>query len=156
LLAWFSGRGLVSDRTRLPSHAQVHQVITMREGLRDLARCNRDLDVEPDPVALAGLNEAAAGVSLRLAFSSERVVLSPRGDGALDGAMAVLLSVALQAMVDGRWRRLKTCPGEQCGWVFYDHSRNNSGRWCSMAVCGGRTKAKSHYRRQRLRAAGEG
>jgi predicted RNA-binding Zn ribbon-like protein len=56
-------------------------------------------------------------------------------------------------MIDGRWQRMKACPGEHCGWVFYDHSRNNSGRWCSMAVCGGRTKARAHYRRQRNTSA---
>jgi predicted RNA-binding Zn ribbon-like protein len=66
-----------------------------------------------------------------------------------------LLAIALRAMIDGRWQRLKTCPGEHCGWVFYDHSRNNSGRWCSMAVCGGRTKARTHYQR-RLRTRGPG
>ena len=34
-----------------------------------------------------------------------------------------------------------------CGWAFYDHARNRSRRWCSMAVCGNRTKARSYRRR---------
>jgi len=52
-------------------------------------------------------------------------------------------------MRDGRWERLKICPGRDCGWAFYDHSRNGSGRWCSMTICGGREKARTHYRRNR-------
>lgn len=39
------------------------------------------------------------------------------------------------------------CPADSCGWAFYDHARNRSRRWCSMAVCGNRTKARSYRRR---------
>ena len=53
------------------------------------------------------------------------------------------------AISDGSWSRLKVCPGDDCGWAFYDESRNRAGRWCSMSVCGGREKARAHYRRQR-------
>ena len=65
------------------------------------------------------------------------------------GALGLILAITAQAMLEGTWARLKVCPGEHCGWAFYDHSRNQSGRWCSMAVCGGRAKAKAHYRRRR-------
>jgi predicted RNA-binding Zn ribbon-like protein len=54
------------------------------------------------------------------------------------------------AMLDGSFSRLKICPGPDCDWAFYDHSRNQSGRWCSMAVCGGRVKARAHYHRRRV------
>ena len=51
-------------------------------------------------------------------------------------------------MLDGTWVRLKACPGRDCGWVFYDHSRNQSARWCSMKVCGDREKARAYYQRR--------
>jgi predicted RNA-binding Zn ribbon-like protein len=57
-------------------------------------------------------------------------------------------------MLDGTWRRLKVCPGDHCGWAFYDHSRNQTGRWCSMSVCGGRAKARAHYHRHREEDSG--
>jgi predicted RNA-binding Zn ribbon-like protein len=66
----------------------------------------------------------------------------------LDRALGVVLAITGRAMLDGTWRRLKTCPGHDCGWAFYDHSRNQTGRWCSMSVCGGRAKARAHYRRR--------
>jgi predicted RNA-binding Zn ribbon-like protein len=62
----------------------------------------------------------------------------------------VIVAIVGRAMIEGTWSRLKVCPGHDCGWAFYDNSRNLSGRWCSMAVCGGRAKARAHY--QRLRA----
>jgi predicted RNA-binding Zn ribbon-like protein len=52
--------------------------------------------------------------------------------------------------------RLRACPIDEggCGWLFLDHSRNNSRRWCVMADCG--TAAKSRKltaRRQSQRGA---
>jgi predicted RNA-binding Zn ribbon-like protein len=47
-------------------------------------------------------------------------------------------------------KRIKQCPGEHCGWVFFDMTKNASRRWCEMKVCGNRTKAKTHYRRHRM------
>lgn len=29
-----------------------------------------------------------------------------------------------------------------CGWLFLDSTRNASRRWCDMAACGNRAKAK--------------
>jgi predicted RNA-binding Zn ribbon-like protein len=49
--------------------------------------------------------------------------------------------------------RLGRCPTEEggCGWLFLDHSRNRSRRWCRMADCG--TEVKSRRLTQRRRAA---
>jgi predicted RNA-binding Zn ribbon-like protein len=52
-------------------------------------------------------------------------------------------------MWDGTWPRLKACPRTVCQWAFYDRSTNASATWCSMAICGGREKASSYYRRRR-------
>jgi predicted RNA-binding Zn ribbon-like protein len=48
--------------------------------------------------------------------------------------------------------RIKRCANPSCGWVFLDHSRRGNRRWCDMAVCGSRHKARTYYRRQRRRA----
>jgi predicted RNA-binding Zn ribbon-like protein len=154
LLSWFTSRGLVSDASRPPSRTQVQRVIAVREGLRELARCNRDPGVAPDPAALRRLNDAAARVSLGLELGPNQVGLFARDAGSLDSGVGTLLAIAVESKVDGHWQRMKACPGEHCGWVFYDHSRNNSSQWCSMAVCGGRTKARAHYRRWRMRSPG--
>jgi predicted RNA-binding Zn ribbon-like protein len=43
---------------------------------------------------------------------------------------------------------LKICTNDECQWAFYDHSRNRSGAWCTMAVCGNRMKGRAFRRRQ--------
>ena len=36
-----------------------------------------------------------------------------------------------------------------CRWAFYDGSKNRSGRWCDMASCGNRMKARAFRERAR-------
>jgi predicted RNA-binding Zn ribbon-like protein len=55
---------------------------------------------------------------------------------------------AVLLLESGPLDRVKRCPGnEDCGWVFLDTSKNSSRRWCSMAGCGNRAKARRHARR---------
>jgi predicted RNA-binding Zn ribbon-like protein len=144
--AWLAERGLLAGRRQLGS-GDLKRAVALREGLRALIAA-RDSSVPDSGSAAQVLDDAVAGASLELRFTSAGPQLSPSGQAPIDRALGALLAVLTCAMVDGSWRRRKVCPGRHCGWVFYDHSRNNSGRWCSMNVCGGREKARTHYRRQ--------
>jgi predicted RNA-binding Zn ribbon-like protein len=64
------------------------------------------------------------------------------GNDALDEVAAV----ALAAMLDGSWPRLKAC--RNCHWSFYDYSPNRSATWCSMQLCGNRKKTRAYRRRK--------
>jgi predicted RNA-binding Zn ribbon-like protein len=55
---------------------------------------------------------------------------------------------ALELLATGNFQRLKQCPSPDCGWLFFDKSKNNSRRWCDMATCGNRTKGKRHRERR--------
>lgn len=44
---------------------------------------------------------------------------------------------------------VRKCKNEQCILFFYDTTRNHARSWCSMAVCGNRSKVLAHYRRKR-------
>lgn len=44
--------------------------------------------------------------------------------------------------------RVKQCTGG-CSWLFVDTTKNGSRRWCTMAVCGNRAKARRYYRRRK-------
>jgi predicted RNA-binding Zn ribbon-like protein len=37
----------------------------------------------------------------------------------------------------------------QCGYAFFDRSKNRSAAWCAMSICGNRTKNRAYYRRRR-------
>lgn len=43
--------------------------------------------------------------------------------------------------------RLRACANDECTRFLVDHSRPGTARWCSMAVCGNRMKARTHARR---------
>lgn len=149
LAAWLARRDLSAGTGVALTDRDVRRATATREALRALARANNEPSDGGTSGALASLNEAARGAAVELRFSEDgpHFVANPRAG--LDGALGVVLAIAARSMIDGGWSRLKVCPGERCGWAFYDHSRNLSGRWCSMAVCGGRTKARAHYRRHR-------
>jgi predicted RNA-binding Zn ribbon-like protein len=42
-------------------------------------------------------------------------------------------------------RRLRRCANEECLWLFMDHSKGGTRRWCDMNSCGNRAKARRHY-----------
>jgi predicted RNA-binding Zn ribbon-like protein len=119
--------------------------LAVREALRALLLANSGAAFAPE--ARSVLDRAAAAAHLTLELDEAgNARLVPRAGG-LDGAIGRLLAVVYGAMADGTWVRLKACPREVCHWVFYDASRNRSGKWCAMSVCGNRTK------KARLRAA---
>ena len=57
-----------------------------------------------------------------------------------DAGMPV--AAVFAAMSDSDWERLKLCGSHTCRWAFFDNSRNHSSRWCRMASCGNRQKAR--------------
>jgi predicted RNA-binding Zn ribbon-like protein len=63
---------------------------------------------------------------------------------------------AVDLLTDGELGRIKECPGAgDCGWLFYDTSRNGTRRWCSMEGCGSRVKMRRQYARRRRRGRPE-
>ncbi|MCI4066294.1 CGNR zinc finger domain-containing protein [Micromonospora sp. R77] len=59
---------------------------------------------------------------------------------------AVLAWADLREVAPGR---LRPCANDECRLFLIDRSRANTARWCSMAACGNRLKARRHYRRAR-------
>ena len=74
--------------------------------------------------------------------------LRPQGSGAGE-AIAALLAIVYDAARDGTWSRLKSCRKPSCRWAFYDRSKNGSGAWCDMRVCGNRSKAQRRRAREK-------
>lgn len=57
------------------------------------------------------------------------------------------------ALQEGRPGRLRPCANDECRLFLLDRSKANTARWCSMAACGNRMKARRHHRRARATAA---
>src|SRR5262245_6330288 len=61
---------------------------------------------------------------------------------------------AAELLVSPALTRVKVCPGRQCGWLFFDATKNGRRRWCDMRVCGSRDKARRHHHRKRATRSG--
>jgi predicted RNA-binding Zn ribbon-like protein len=143
--AWLAGRGFGGA----PTAADVRRAIELREALRGLCLANHDRDAPPQ-AELATLDRIARAVApaAALAPSLATGAIEPLGDGP-DAACALALAIVVAARADGSFARLKACPHARCGWAFYDTSRNRSSQWCSMRICGNRTKGETFRRRRR-------
>ncbi len=146
LADWLIKRDLLEARTHL-DQADLQRALDVREGLHALLLVNNG--AAANQAAIERLNRALDRPGLFLQLSP----LAPPDFRAqardLNAALALIATIAAVAQLDGRWSRLKACRGEHCGWVFYDHSRNQVGSWCAMSVCGARAKAREYRYRKR-------
>ena len=146
LAAWLGERGLLSGG-RTVTAAEHRRALDVREGLRAALFVHNG--GEPDAAAAERLERAAADSTLRVSFrAGGPPELTPSCD-AVSGALATLLGIVAASATDGSWQRLKACADHGCRWAFYDHSKNRSGRWCSMASCGNQEKARSYRARKK-------
>jgi hypothetical protein len=132
---WCVGQGLGPPMAEMISHVR-----TVRDGLRDAVVDGRA------PVADGAAGRTGGLVRVELHHGVPTLVASD--------AVGSVLAASARLAVLGEWDRVKICPAEDCRWAFFDHSRNRSRTWCSMRVCGNRTKARNW--RERARAGGSG
>ncbi len=150
------------ERNLLPADVAVtpaghRRALRLREGLRALLATHNGEPtrapgapdgVDPGSAAdLAGLAALAGDLPLVLDVRAEPPALVAARPGSVDAALANLLATVARAAADGTWTRLKVCREPGCRWAYYDHSRNRSRAWCSMASCGNRAKARTFRRR---------
>jgi hypothetical protein len=102
------------------------------------------------------LNTWIARLGFRVAVANGK--LSYPHDG---GPAGEFLAAVIGAIAAGTWARLKACPN--CRWVFYDHTRNGSKRWCVMyaggpdvRACGTIAKVRRYRNKQAAASAGAG
>ncbi len=126
--------------------AELARAREVREAIRELLYANNNQPLEGEPHATL----RSAADRARLTLDLEQPVLLTNALR-VDGLLGRVLAVAYAAMVDGSWSRLKACRNHGCRWAFYDYSRNRSASWCSMQLCGNRTKTRV-YRRRRTTA----
>jgi predicted RNA-binding Zn ribbon-like protein len=146
LSAWLHRHGLTASRLRLDQR-DLERARSFRELLRAMALANNGR-----PMSSAKITELKRELA-RLRFvarvdAHEVLHFQSAADG-LDQALGRIVAIVSEEMILGRWSRMKSCARDVCHWVFYDHSRNKTGTWCSMSICGSRTKVSAYYRRHR-------
>ena len=139
LAAWLVAKGLMRQAEQANEGDNKH-AIAVREAIRGVIGANSGAAVFP--VDVATLNGAAAASRLRARFGWDgKARLEPEAGG-VEGAIGRIVSALFVAMAEEDWTRLKLCGSRSCRWAFYDQSRNHSSRWCNMAACGNRQKAR--------------
>ncbi|HYN97394.1 MAG TPA: CGNR zinc finger domain-containing protein [Pilimelia sp.] len=122
----------------------------LRDALADLLRSRASTDpTDPAPRnAMVRLDALAFRIPLRARFAAEGAWVAPAGDGAV-GVLGEVLAAVVLADHDGTLRRLKVCRGDRCRVAYYDWSKNGSRLWCSMDLCGNRSKTRAYRGRRR-------
>ena len=124
------------DRGAPVGDGELAAALDLRDRIQALALANNGVRTD-----------AQLEAELVVRVDDELAVLAPsRRD--VHGALAELVGIVYTTMADGTWPRLKSCRRDVCHWLFYDRSRNRSAVWCSMAVCGNRTKTRAYRARR--------
>ena len=69
---------------------------------------------------------------------------------AMDRMLWMIADSAAEMLTTDDLRRLRECPGEDCGWMFLDVSKNSRRQWCDMQTCGNLAKVRRFRRRRSL------
>jgi len=164
LVAWSQGAGVVTEHTaqRLLEGATRHpasaaaafkRAIALREAIYRIFSAVAG-GRAPELADVATLNDTLSETAsrLQLAWSAGGFAWDWAGDGdSLEPMLWPVARSAAELLTASESKRVGVCPGEGCGWLFFDTSKNRSRRWCAMEDCGNRAKARRHYRRSRAR-----
>ena len=114
---------------------------------------------EADPASMAVLNFEIADTfsQSRLwwyegAFTMESLSYDNETQEMLDEFLDPVVHSALELLTTpADLKRVRECPGDDCGWLFFDASGRR--RWCSMESCGNAAKVRRFRERQKTATA---
>jgi predicted RNA-binding Zn ribbon-like protein len=129
---WLAGAGGTG------SEAEFQHVLEVRQALQAVVRGEQPPDV---------LTPALEGVAYVPGVADGQITWTLRV--APERELAVRAVLAWGALARHSHGRLRPCANDECRLFLIDHSKANAARWCSMAVCGNRMKARRRYQRIR-------
>jgi predicted RNA-binding Zn ribbon-like protein len=159
LLKWFRAADLVSEvemealggqwEKRPEAGAFLEELRTFRESLR--ATVLR-LEAGDDPASrtVTELNRLLRAHPMFLELRRTAGKLERRKRFELrrpDDLIAPIADAAAELLLQVKPARLRKC--ESCILHFYDTSKNGTRRWCSMQICGNRSKVAAYAERKR-------
>ncbi|MGI8446633.1 MAG: CGNR zinc finger domain-containing protein [Streptosporangiaceae bacterium] len=128
--AWLAGAG------GLGAEAELQHMLEVRRLLQAVVRGEQPPDV---------LAPALQGVSRTPALADGRITWTLTVPA--ERELAVRAVLAWDALARNSPGRLRPCANDECRLFLIDRSKAGAARWCSMAICGNRMKARRHYRR---------
>jgi predicted RNA-binding Zn ribbon-like protein len=131
-----AGRRWLTDHGEPDTDDEWHALVEARNVLQGIVRGDRR------PSELARFVE---GVSIEASFGKNAVQWTLRAPAGRETAAKAVL--AWDELAREHPGRLRPCANPECRLFLIDHSKPNNARWCSMALCGNRMKARRHYQR---------
>lgn len=142
-------RAAINAGPRLGTAALRH-IRAVREELFDVFHAIASGDPIPsDTLARVGnaLHECSA--KRRLSVDGDEVRWTWRASArCTDYLLYPVLTTATDLLTSVSRSLVRQCEDADCGWLFLDRSNARKRRWCSMADCGNRNKARNYYRRE--------
>lgn len=118
---------------------ELEHVRVAREAIRGILHGRSD--------RVSELESLLENVSMMPTVSTEGVAWTVRSPSSTELAARVVMAWSeVTAHSPGR---LRPCGNDECRLFLIDHSRPGTAKWCSMATCGNRMKARAHVQRQR-------
>lgn len=166
LLAWSRQAGTVPDTTvaRLQRQLRADPLLAghviadarvLRQAVFQLGSALAEPRELPRPalrVVLEGVQRALSHAELVTAPAApDRAAVAFDGHDPSTALLGPLAWSAFDLLRHGAGHPVRQCPAPDCGWLFLDTTKNGSRRWCSMAVCGGRSKS-ARFRSRRPKA----
>ncbi len=144
--SWLVGRfdrvgADAADRDLLDARALRSAIAAVAHAIVDGA------DPRPDDVDTINLFAATPNIPPALPGGNRQAGRSTVRPGQ---ALSTIARDAVELFGDHAGGRLRECAAPDCALVFYDESRSNNRRWCSMQRCGNRSKVRAHRSRAAL------
>jgi len=130
------------------------EAVRLREWLRPVIAAWAAADGPALPAAARDhLNEILAlGHRFLRIDAGDDGTLCVRDQRGWDDARQLLVppaEAAARLLAAGDQQLVRHCEGPTCTLWFYDRTKSHRRRWCSMAACGNREKARKHRERDR-------
>jgi predicted RNA-binding Zn ribbon-like protein len=127
--------------------ALVKSVISLRELLADfIYRTLEDSTRVPPSQELQDvLNDGRR--SQEIVVSSDGFEWATKWDGDPSSILRMIAADASNLITSHDMTKVRACCDVDCGWLYLDHSKNGSRRWCDMKLCGNRNKARRFRQR---------
>jgi predicted RNA-binding Zn ribbon-like protein len=119
----------------------VDEAVTLREAIHQVFIAEATGRAYPSAALKVVETAAREGRSReRLSHSRLGFAWSLPFDELEDVGRAFALSVIELLMARNGRREVRECKGDNCGWLFLDHSKGGHRMWCSDASCGARSR----------------
>jgi predicted RNA-binding Zn ribbon-like protein len=124
------------------SERELTDGLALRAAIARMATAaSRDEEPSADDVDIVNLFAATPDIPPVLAGGSRQ---AGRTRARAGQALSAMAREAVELFAVEQRERIRLCADPTCGLVFYDESRSNNRRWCSMKRCGNRAKVRTH------------